>query len=361
MWLKLFIMLALAAWITVIGSFYVLGQMNFVPEQITNKKWLDPDVPLDTQIAYFAGGCFWCIESTMDWQDGVITAISWYAGGTTENPTYKQVASGKTDFREAVKVTYNANIISFQELSELFFRQIDPTDDGWQFADRWFHYTTAVYYSLPEEQQIAEKIIQTLESSGKFESPIVTKVLAFTNFYEAEEEHQDYALKQSASYQRYKKGSGRADYIEETWDDDNSFGVNNLSPLSYEVTQNNATEPAFNNKYWDNKRPGIYVDVVDGTPLFSSLDKFESWSGWPSFTRPIDESLLEEKKDNSLLFSRVEIRSKNANSHLWHVFTDGPKEEGGLRYCINSAALSFVPVVDLEKLWYKKYLELFQK
>lgn len=360
MWLKLFIMTALAIGITIAGTMYVLGQTHSVQTQTSNKKWIDPDLPVDKGVAYFAGWCFWCIESIMDAQDGVITAISGYAGWTSKDPNYKQVASGKTDFREAVKVEYNKNAISFEELTEIFFRQIDPTDPGGQFADRGFHYTTAIYYVNEDEKKSAESIIQTLEDSKKFDKPIVTKVVPYTNFYRAEEEHQDFAQKQSAYYKRYKKWSGRTDYIEKTWEDDTVFWIKNLTKLQYEVTQNDGTEPPFANEYWDNKEAGIYVDVVDGTPLFSSLDKFVSWSGWPSFTRPIDEALLEEKQDNSLILPRTEVRSKNADSHLGHVFTDGPKDEGGLRYCINSAALRFVPVADLDRLGYKKYLELFQ-
>jgi len=321
----------------------------------------------ELDVAYFAWGCFWCIESIMDAQEWVGSAVSWYAWWKWENPTYEEVSKWNTWYREAVKVYYDSEIVSFKELTEIFFRQIDPTDEWGQFADRWFHYTTAIYYLDDKQKSIAEDVIKSLNESWEFDKEIATKVVAFTTFWEAEEYHQDYAQKQSLRYKTYKRWSGRAWYIDDNEDKYEKIFVKDmdmlkekLTDLEFEVTQNNGTEKPFDNKYWDLKDDWIYVDIVDWTPLFSSLDKYDSGSGWPAFTRPIDDALLKEKEDRKLFSTRTEIRSKNADSHLWHVFTDWPEEEGGLRYCINSAALRFVPVVDLEEEWYEKYKVLFE-
>jgi len=133
-----------------------------------------------------------------------------------------------------------------------------------------------------------------------------------------------------------------------------------LTPLQYQVTQHEGTEPPFNNQYWDNHEQGIYVDVVSGEPLFSSLDKFESGTGWPSFTKPIEPENVDTKKDFKLLVPRTEVRSTHADSHLGHVFKDGPQPTG-LRYCMNSAAMRFIPVDRLEEEGYGEYLKLFEK
>ncbi|MDD3144786.1 MAG: peptide-methionine (R)-S-oxide reductase MsrB [Candidatus Gracilibacteria bacterium] len=318
--------------------------------------------------AYFAGGCFWCIESIMDAQTGVSKAISGYAGGTEKNPTYEEVSSGITGHREAVKVLFDPKIINYRELVEIFFRQIDPTDEGGQFADRGFHYTTAIYYINEEQKNIAQEVINNLDNSGEFEKKVVTRLEEFTTFYEAEKYHQDYASKQSLRYNMYKKGSGRKGYIDDNEEkysslfskDETMDLKEKLTPLQYKVTQENATEMPFNNEYWDNHEDGIYVDVIDGTPLFSSTNKYDSGTGWPSFTKSIDDALLDKKEDDKLFMNRTEVRSKTSDSHLVHVFDDGPVEDGGLRYCINSAALRFVPLADMEEEGYGEYLKLFE-
>ncbi len=319
-------------------------------------------------VAYFAWGCFWCIEAVMDWRKWVYTAISGYAGWTEPNPSYESVSSWNSWYREAVKVIYDPTIVSYIELLELFFTQIDPLDSGGQFADRWFHYTTAVYYSNEEQKTQTEAFIKDIDDSKKFESNVVTKILPFTTFGEAEEKHQDYAKKQSSQYKRYKKWSWRQDYIEKSPLNKNiSYQKptmeelkQKLTPLQFKVTQEEWTEAPFDNKYNDNKQAWIYVDIVDGTPLFSSVDKYDSWSGWPSFTRPIDEALVQKKEDRKLFSVRTEVRSSRADSHLWHVFPDGPTDKWGLRYCINSAALDFIAVEELEEKWYWEYWVLFE-
>jgi len=314
--------------------------------------------------AYFAGGCFWCMEWIFESQEWVKEAIAWYIGWSKETATYNQVSNWNTKHREWVKIIYDPKIISYEDLVELYWRQIDPIDPDWQFADKWFHYTTAIYYSNQEEKNIAEASKKQLDGSKKFDKPIVTSILESSEFYDAEEYHQDYYKKSSTRYKLYEKWSGRKDYKEKTWGSNelsDDVLKNKLTPLQYKVTQKNGTENPFDNEYWDNKIEWIYVDLIDGTPLYSSLDKYVSWTGWPSFTKPIDKNNVVEKEDNTLFSKRTEIRSKNSDSHLWHVFPDWPDDKWWLRYCMNSAAMKFIPVDKLEKEWYGEYLELFNK
>ena len=324
----------------------------------------------NTEVAYFAWGCFWCIEGIMDAQEGVIEATSGYLWGTEENPTYKDVAAGRTWHREWVKVIYDPAKLDYIDLISLFWKQIDPTDAEGQFADRGFHYTTAIYYTTPEEKLILENSRDVLDESWKYDEDIVTEILPFTTFYEAEDYHQDYAEKSAFKYGLYKKWSGREDYIKDNWwDSAETIESTNtkddlkerLTDLQYRVTQESATEKAFDNEYNDNKEEGIYVDIVDGTPLFSSKDKYDSWSGWPSFSKPIDEENIEEVDDTKFFMTRTEVRSEKADSHLWHVFPDGPVDKWGQRYCINSASLKFIPDEDLEEEGYSDYVKMFEK
>lgn len=307
----------------------------------------------------------WIFES----QNGVSASISWYIGWSAESANYSEVSSGTTKHREWVRVLYNPELISYDTLVELFWTQIDPVDAGGQFWDRWFHYTTAIYYSDEWEKSIAESSKQSLEKSWKFDQPIATKILKVTEFYDAEEYHQDYYKKSALRYNLYKKWSWRADFIDENWKDriaeinkqtySDEALRERLTDIQYKVTQEEWTEPAFKNEYWDNKEAGIYVDIIDGTPLYSSLDKFDSGTGWPSFTKAISEEYLTTHTDTRFFMTRTEVRSASSDAHLWHVFNDAPPELWWIRHCINSAALRFVPVEKLEEEGYEKFLELF--
>lgn len=311
------------------------------------------------KLATFAGGCFWCMVSPFDKIDGIIKVVSGYTGGPAANPTYKEVCSGTTGHYEAVQITYDPDQISYENLLQIYWQQIDPTDPGGQFNDRGQSYQTAIFYHDNEQLRLAEESKKVLDESGRFQKPVVTPILPAMPFYPAEDYHQDYHKKNSFHYTRYRKGSGRENFINQYWPKDKSFLKNKLTELQYHVTQENGTEPPFQNEFWNNEREGIYVDIVSGAPLFSSKDKFNSSCGWPSFTKPILSASVGERIDLGHGMTRTEVRSKESDAHLGHVFPDGPGPDG-LRYCINSASLRFIPKESLEREGYEDFLVLFR-
>lgn len=356
------------------------------------------EVIVGEAVGYFAGGCFWCTESDFEKLSGVTDVVSGYMGGDSEHPSYVQVAGGESGHREVVKVTYNPNEVSYRRLVLDLLKHTDPTDEGGSFYDRGHQYTSAVYYQTEEEKAIAEAVLTEIDTLDVYEKPTVTSVEPAGTFWVAEDYHQDYYKKNPRQYQYYRTGSGRDAFIQSVWGDGmhdalfieeimNELNIGNkgsagtdtiknswinfekpsdavlkstLTELQYYVTQKEGTETPFKNEYWDNHEEGIYVDVVSGEPLFSSTDKFDSGTGWPSFLKPIDYSFVTEHKDYKLIIPRTEIRSKIANSHLGHIILDGPIENDGIRYCMNSAALRFVPKKDLKAEGLGEYASLFK-
>lgn len=332
------------------------------------------------EVATFAGGCFWCMEPPFRQLEGVIEVVSGYTGGTVKNPTYEQVCTGKTGHLEAVQITFDPSKVSYSELLDIFWLNIDPTDREGQFEDKGEQYKTAIFYHNKTQKVVAEISKIVLNNSGWFDEPVATVIRNATEFYSAEEYHQDYFNKNPLRYRFYEQTSERHLQIAKRLERDllSKWGSQaykyykkpslndlkkKLTPLQYSVTQEKGTEPPFSNEYWQNEREGIYVDIVSGEPLFASTGKYDSGTGWPSFFKPINPGVLiynvEKREETGYETERIEIKSKFAKSHLGHVFCDGPKPTG-LRFCLNSAAVRFVALTDMDKEGYEEYKALIR-
>ena len=338
------------------------------------KSSVPSEVNADVKTATFAGGCFWCVESDFEKVPGVVKVISGYTGGSGDNPVYETYQN--LGYVEAVQIYYNPSQVSYDQLVDYLWKHIDPTDAGGQFVDRGPEYRSEIFYHDEEQRKIAEASKAGLIKSKRYDKPVVTQIVKFKNFTAAEDYHQDYYKKNSIRYGYYRNGSGRDKFTEKVWGHDrdrikpgtsqkytkpdDAVIKSKLTSIQYNVTQKEETEPPYKNEYWDNKRDGIYVDIVSGEPLFSSKDKYESGTGWPSFTKPLEPGNIIEKVDKSLFVERTEVRSRYGDSHLGHVFTDGPKPTG-LRYCMNSASMRFIPKENMVKEGYGMYMKMFER
>lgn len=321
------------------------------------------DIKGPSQLATFAGGCFWCMVTPFEELPGIKGIVSGYTGGHTLNPTYEEVCSETTGHAEAVQITFDPEVFPYKKLLDIFWRSVDPTDAGGQFHDRGSSYRPAIFYHDEEQHREAIASKEALQNSGRFEKPIAVMLEPAAVFYPAEEYHQDYHNKNPLRYKYYRSGSGREDFLKRSWntEKDKEELRKRLTPIQFEVTQNKGTEPPFRNEFYNNQEQGLYVDIVSGEPLFSSKDQFDSGCGWPSFSKPLHGGIVKEHQDASHGMIRTEVRSREADSHLGHVFDDGPKELGGLRYCINSAALRFIPKEQMEQEGYGKYISLLNE
>ncbi len=333
------------------GSINIVSQSNKTPTVIEIEP-VDIDKLIeekDLKTIYLAGGCFWGVEEYMSRIAGVYDATSGYANGKTENPSYQDVLYKDTGHAETVRVVYDPEQVTLEELLDKLYKVVDPTSLNQQGNDVGTQYRTGIYYVHEEDKTVVDEYIQKLQAN--YTATVVVENQPLDNFYLAEDYHQDYLKKNPNGYCHINlnhAGNIEDEIAKQEYTVPTATELTNLlTPQQYEVTQNNGTERAFTNEYNDNKEPGIYVDVVTGEPLFSSSDKYNSGSGWPSFTKPISQDVILETADDSHGMDRTEVKSQSGETHLGHVFNDGPKSEGGLRYCINSSSLKFIPYNDM--------------
>lgn len=365
----------LAAALTLLsGCAAVPQESKNSPENLASKKEDTIMNKENSHTIYLAGGCFWGVEAYLKKLPGVYDTEVGYANGTTENPTYEQVCYNNTGHAETVKVVYDTSQITTDQLLEGFFKVVDPTSFNQQGNDRGSQYRSGIYYVDETDKDAADKAVNAQQELYKKE--IATEVLPLDNFYPAEDYHQDYLDKNPSGYCHINLKDADEFIEEEGLGTDNLLNQikpenypvpgdrelkEKLTDIQYQVTQNNDTESPFNNEYDDTFEKGIYVDIVTGEPLFSSEDKFKSGCGWPSFSKPIASELVTEKTDSSFSMTRTEVRSRAGDSHLGHVFDDGPADKGGLRYCINSASLRFIPYDDMDAEGYGFLKQIFDK
>ena len=309
---------------------------------------------------YLAGGCFWGTQAYLDRMMGILYTDVGYANGESDQTDYYSI--GKSGHAETVYVVYDPEKIPLEELLAYYLGIIDPTSLNQQGNDVGTQYRTGIYYVNEDDKALVEKVLSTEQQ--KWPSPLVVEVQPLRNYVLAEDYHQDYLEKNPAGYchvnltdiPREKPRISTNDYSKPSTQELKKI----LTENQFLITQEKGTEPAFDNDYWDNKDKGLYVDVVTGEPLFLSEDKYDSGTGWPSFVKPIQWDVVTYRKDQSLGMIRIEVRSRVGDSHLGHLFEDGPKEEGGLRYCMNSGALRFIPLENLESMGYGAFLVYFQ-
>jgi len=294
---------------------------------------------------YLAGGCFWGVEQYLKLVRGVVSTQVGYANGPGDSVTYEQVCAG-SGHAEAVRVEYDPEVISLPQLLMRFFAIIDPASVNRQGHDVGVQYRSGVWWASASSELIVRAAL--LELAAATGAPVAVESGPLVNFCPAEEAHQDYLGKNPEGYCHVDPAAlARA------------AATSHLSGLEYAVTQESDTEEPFTGVLDHEFAPGIYVDIVSGDALFVSSDKYDSGCGWPAFSRPLEDALLTRHDDDTIPGRhRIEVRSAGADSHLGHVFTDGPEDRGGLRYCINSAALRFVPVAEMEAEGYGQYVDL---